>query len=169
MTIYDMVRANMPNAKNKGEGVMWTSLKRLSDVLVPMMDAHPEEYWALLKGMYYDICGGHYNEMFADWQIAQMYYKDDKGVEHKAPYWTHEKARDIYNTIKSKIPSQYNEWDWDVTLSMIYSDDICMFRKWWEGASDDVLMQKVIEASVNYLADVDDKTNEKIWNRFNNL
>lgn len=146
--------------------MIWVSLKRLSDALAPMMDAHPEEYWHLLKCMYYDMCGGHYNEEFAEWQIYQMYYKDAQGVEHKSPFWTMEKAIEIYKTIKSKIPSQYNEWDFAVTLSMVYSDNICMYKKWWDGASDEILMQKVIDSAVNYLDDSDDKTHEKIWNRF---
>ena len=57
-------------------------------------------------------------------------------------------------------------WDLAVTLEMLYSDNICMYREWWPEANDSVLEAKVIDAAVNYLND-DDDPDGKIWKRFN--
>lgn len=151
----------------KGEKVMWQATKRISDFIKPMKETNPNEYWGLIKDTYADMCGNHYNEDFAIWEIEQMYFKDKKGEVHHAPHWNKEQYKKTYDANKSRLKnSSYNVWDFAVTLEMIYSDNICMYKEWWENASDAQLEEKVADAVVNYLND-DDDTDGKIWCRFN--
>ena len=164
MNYYDLIKEY---GSGKGEKVMWETTKIMSDFLRPMKDAHPEKYWKLLKDTYAAMCGPHYMENFAMWQIEQMHYKDKKGEVHHAPHWTKAQYKVAYDAIKPKLKnSAYNIWDVAVTLEMLYSDNICMYREWWSGASESDLDNKVIDATINYLND-DDDLEGKIWHRFN--
>ena len=164
MNYYDLLKEY---ATGKGEKTMWITAQRVSDFIKPMKEAHPDKYWKFMKDTYADMCGKHYNENFAMWQIEQMHFKDKKGEVHHAPHWTKDQYKSAYESIKSKLKNpSYNMWDFAVTLEMLYSDNICMYREWWADATNEILEKKVVEASVNYLND-DDDADGKIWKRFN--
>lgn len=163
MTIYDIVSKY---GKGKGESQMWESVKYISDFIEPMKNSHKEEYWKFIKGLYASIAGKHYNEEFAEWQVEQMYFIDRTGNMHKAPYWTKETIKEIYERVKSKIPAVYNCWDFYVTLNMIKSDNYCMLKEWFP--EEESLDEKLIEMAVNYLNDKDAPyPDTKIWCYFN--
>ena len=164
MEYYDLLKEY---ATGKGEKVMWITLQRVSEYIKPMKDTDPQGYWKLVKDTYSDMCGLHYNEYFGMWQIEQMHFKDKKGETHRAPHWTKDQYKMAYESVKSKIKNpSYNMWDLAVTLEMLYSDNICLYKEWWPDATQEILDTKVVEASVNYLND-DDDTEGKIWKRFN--
>lgn len=163
MTIYDIVSKY---GKGKGESQMWDSVKYISDFIEPMKNSHKEEYWRFIKGLYASIAGKHYNEEFAEWQVEQMYFEDKKGNIHKAPYWTKDKIKEVFETIKNKIPSTYNCWDFYVTLNMIKSDNYCMLKDWFP--NEEELDSKFIDMAINFLNDIDYENNKcKIWSYFN--
>ena len=164
MNYYDLLKEY---ATGKGEKAMWASAHRVSEYIKPMKETDPEGYWKLIKDTYADMCGKHYNEDFAMWQIEQMHFTDKRGEVHHAPHWNKSQYKSAYDSVKSKIKnSHYNMWDFAVTLEMLYSDNICMYKEWWADATQEILEQKVIEASINYLND-DDDADGKIWKRFN--
>lgn len=163
MNYYDLIKEY---GKGKSEPVMWAVTKRVSDFLEPFENSHPREYWGLIKDTYSLMCGPHYNECFASWQIEQMYYKDKAGTTHQSPHWTKAQYKEAFELIRPKLKSaNYNCWDVAVTLEMLYSDNICMYRSWWPGATEKELETKVAEAAINYLND-DDDSEGKIWHRF---
>ena len=164
LTIYDITKDNIAKIKGNDEA-MWKAVKMLSDKICYDCKMTDEEYWAMLKEYYTIMAGCHFNENFAKWQIDQMYYIDMKGIRHDSPHWTMAQLEEVYNSVKPKIKNDYNKYDFAVTMEMMYSDNICMYRQWWPDADDSVLTQKVIDASINYLNDTDD-TNGKIWKRF---
>ena len=164
MNYYDLIKEY---GAGKGEKVMWASTQMVSDYIKPMKHSDPEGYWKLMKDTYAIMCGKHYNEEFAMWQIGEMHFKDKKGEVHHAPHWTVEQYKAAYESVKSKIKnSAYNMWDFAVTIEMLYSDNYCMYKEWWPDAPDRVIEGKVIEAAINYLND-DDDIEGKIWKRFN--
>ena len=73
MDYYDLIKTY---GAGKGEKVMWMATKRISDFIEPMKEANKEAYWKMIKSTYADMCGPHYNEEFAMWEIEQMYFKD---------------------------------------------------------------------------------------------
>lgn len=164
MNYYELIKEY---GANKGEKAMWVATKMVSDYIKPMNGSDPEGYWRLMKDTYAAMCGKHYNEEFAMWQIENMHFKDKKGEVHHAPHWTKSEYKSAYESMKSKLRnSNYNMWDFAVTIEMIYSDDYCLYKEWWPDASQEVIESKVVDAAINYLND-DDDTDGKIWKRFN--
>ena len=155
-------------ARAKGltsEKIMNASIADVEDLLKQIKEAHPDLYWKFIKRQHEHLFGCHYNENFGMWRIEQMHYKDKQGVVHHAPHWTKDQHKAAYDSVKSKIPSTYNMYDFAVVLEMLWSDDICLFRTWGPEATDAQLEGKVGEAAVNYLND-DDDPDCKIWHRF---
>lgn len=155
-------------ARAKGltsEKIMNASIADVQKLLGKVKEDNEALYWWFIKRQHERMFGCHYNEAFGVWRIEQMHYKDKAGSVHHAPHWTKDQYMTAYESVKSKLSSAYNCWDFAVTLEMLYSDNICMYRAWWEGATEEQLEAKVVEAAVNYLND-DDDPDGKIWHRF---
>lgn len=155
-------------AKAKGltsEKIMNASIADVQELLGKVKEEHEPLYWWFIKRQHEHLFGCHYNEAFGMWRIEQMHYKDKAGAVHHAPHWTKDNYKSVYEAVKGKLPATYNCWDLAVTLEMLYSDNICMYRTWWPEATEDVLEGKVVDAAVNYLNDDDDQ-DCKIWHRF---
>ena len=167
MTYYDLIKKY---GAGKGEQAMWASTKRVSDYLTSLKDTNPKEYWKLLKATYADMCGKHFDEHFAKWQIEQMYYTDKEGRKHYAPYWNDDDMKKVYEANKSKLETNaYNMWDFAVTMNMIKSDNCILLHKWFPNASDDEMLSRLIDLSVNWLNDKDNPFGDgvKVWCYFN--
>lgn len=161
MKIIDLVKKY---GVGKGESAMWKSIEYISDVLEPMKKTNPEQYWKIVKGMYASMVGEHYNEEFAEWRVEQMYYEDKNGGKHKAPYWSQEKIKHIYEENKHRIPSEYNCWDFYVTMNMVKSDHYCMLKDWFPNTSEEEMNNKLVCMTINYLNDADAPyAKTKIW------
>lgn len=164
MKLYDLIKKY---GSGKGESTMWKSVKFLSDAIEPMKDAHPEKYWQIVKGTYASMNGKHFNEEFAEWQVEQMHFTDKNGNLHKAPYWSADKVKTIYEAHKSRIPD-YNCWDFYVTMNMVKADNYCMLKMWFPNTNEDELDSKLAEMAINYLTDPDaPHLKTKIWSYFN--
>ena len=156
--IYDIIKTY---GKGKGEDTMRRSVKALSDSLRHKLA--PEDYNLVERDIYRSMAGGHYNEQFAKEDVEKMYYEQG-GVRHYAPYWTDDQISSVYNNVKSELPSGYNLWDFYVAINMIKSDCCNLYKRWWAGASEGELEQKVVEATVNYFNDPDNPYGtEKVW------
>lgn len=167
MDYYDLIKTY---GAGKGEKVMWMATKRISDFIEPMKEANKEAYWKMIKSTYADMCGPHYNEEFAMWEIEQMYFKDKNGEIHHSPRWTKAQYKAVYDANRMKLNDQsYNMWDFAVTLEMMAADNHCLYMSWWPEISNDDLDKKFIESAINYLNDDDEKDHGKIWERFNGV
>lgn len=165
VTIYDVIRDNYAKVKNN-DSIMWETTKMVSDALGPMMDSDPEKYWKLIKDMYAVMCGDHFNENFAEWEVSEMYHKDKQGAMHKGQHWSIDQTDSVFEKMRSKFSNTYNKYDWYVTMNMMYHDNYCMYKEWWPDAAEDVLTLKIAESSANYLADIDAEDG-KIWRYLN--
>ena len=160
--IYDIIKTY---GEGKGESTMWRSVRAISDELKDMLT--PEDYCHMERVVYSSIAGGHYNEEFAKADVKKMYYTRNN-MKMSAPYWTDEQVMQVYNSVKGEIPNAYNMWDFYVALNMTKADNCNLFRKWWQGASDEEVEKRIIEATVNWLNDTDNPYGtEKIWSYLN--
>ena len=165
MNYYELIKKY---ATGKGEKAMWAATKRVSDFLENIKEEQESHYWRFIKDTYADMCGPHFNEEFGEWQIEQMFYKDNMGMPHHAPNWTKEQYRASYEQYKGKLKdSSYTCWDWAVAIEMMYTDNHCLLKKWFPSATDEELKNKAIEMALVYLNDDDDAEDGKIWRRFN--
>lgn len=92
----------------------------------------------------------HYNELLADCQIRQMSFEDNKGVQHKAPYYTKDEALSIYEVVRNEV-RPYNQWDFSVVLNMVYADNYSLLKKWFPDYSEAQLLDKIVDLAVNWL------------------
>ena len=152
--------------EGKGADVMWKSVDMISEVLDEKLT--PAEMECLEKKMYAMMQGEHYDEYFAKKQVANMYYTDEKGEKRYAPYWADDQVKQVWAAYKAKIAGGVNFWDFYVALNMIASDNYVLFRSWWPDAVDNLLTQRIAEATVNWLND-EDATNRdtRIWDYLN--
>lgn len=165
MNYYDLIKQY---GTGKGETVMWAATKRVSEYLEGLKEKEPERYWALIKETYEDMCGPHFNEEFAKWQIEQMYFKDMNGEVHYAPNWSAQQYKNSFEMHKHKIRNKkYNCWDWAVAVEMEYTDNHCMLKRWFPDATEEDIKAKAMEMAVNFLNDDDDEEDGRIWNYFN--
>ena len=156
-TIYDLIKEH---SNGKGEDTMWKSTQIISDAVEHSM---PED---AKKKLYNDLfglmSGGHYNEEMADADVEKMYYIDDAGEKHYAPYLTAPVVKEEYDKVAPKIPA-YNEWDFYVTLHMVVSDYHNLLNKWFPDEPQEERVGKYVELAVNWLADDDQPATDRIW------
>lgn len=158
MTLYELVKTY---GSGKGEDMMWKTLSAVSGAIEHSMPE--QEKNDLLRNVYGEISGGHYNEDMAKEDIEKMYYQDRSGEKHYAPYWPSGMVREIYDSVKNEI-KPYNACDFNVTMNMIASDYWPLWDKWFPGMREDDRNQKTVEAAVAWLRDPDAKhPDTKIW------
>jgi hypothetical protein len=162
MDVYSILKDGF---RGEGSDKMWCITRILSDAIEEYV---PEKQGDILKTkIHYSVKGGHFDEGFADTAISRLYYISPDGVKHQAPYWDESEVRPIYNSVKSKIPS-YNFYDFYVTLNMVKSDNCNKLRRWFPQATDEEILDKLVEEAVNYLDDEDNPYGtEKIWRYLN--
>lgn len=156
--LYDIIKAN---STGKGESTMWQSVDIISEFLTDKLSENDmEELSAKIYGV---MSGGHYNEEFAAMDVKKMYYLDKSNRRHAAPYWTEPQIHTMYERVRGRISSQYNFYDFYVTFNMIASDNWCLIQNWWPSITNEEILNKVCDLTVNWLSDEDWPTTSKIW------
>ena len=162
MDIYNILKEGL---RGEGSDKMWCTTKILSDAIEQYVPDKQKD--GIKTKVYYSTFGGHFNRDFANAAISKFYYVDLSGVKHQAPYWTESEVKNIYDTVRIKIPA-YNLYDFEVTLNMVKSDNCNKLIKWFPDADKDELLEKLVEEALNYLDDEDNPYgNEKIWKYLN--
>lgn len=160
---YDMVKANYNKLRND-EGIMWENIKMWDKHLEEMREHHPDMYWEIMRRTHEMIYGKHFDEEYAKWQVKQMRHKGDDGKEYKGEHWSLEQTNDVLAKQRSKVPAEYNEFDFYVALNAQYHDTICVAKKYF---NDDVMAGTYIidEAIAVWFNDSDWPTG-KVWEYF---
>lgn len=162
MDVYSILKEGL---KGEGSNKMWCVTKVLSDAVNDFVPEKQKE--SLMTKVYYSVSGGHFDKGFADRAISKFYYVSPDGMKHQAPYWTEDEVKTVYEGIKSKIPA-YNFYDFEVALNMIKSDNCNKLRKWFPQATDEEIMSKLVDETLNYLDDADNPYGtEKVWKYLN--
>lgn len=162
MTLYEFTKKY---GSGKGEGMMWKTVDVISKAVEESM---PEEKrMELVREIYEEMTGGHYDETFAMEDIAKMYYTDRSDKKHYAPYWSVSTMEEVYNGIKSEI-HEYNFWDFAVALNMEASDKWLLLERWYPNMTEQERNAKLVDLAVNFLKDEDAKhPDSKIWHYLN--
>ena len=156
-TIYELIKKH---AKGKGEDTMWKSTAIISDAIETSMPKDAK--CKLYDDLYVLLSGGHYDEEMAKADVEKMYYIDEMGEKRYGPYLDITATNELYRKAKSVLPA-YNEWDFYVTLHMIVSDNYNLIMKWFPNSTPDERTAKFFDMAVNWLADQDWPSNDRIW------
>ena len=160
-TIYELIHSH---SEGKGEGIMWDSVKAISDAVETSMPKAAAN--RLKKDIYAMMCGGHFNEYFAKDAVSKMYYEDENGEARYAPYWTEATVRELYESHKSEVEG-YNFWDFFVALHFVASNNHALIMRWFPDESSDDREGRYVEMTINYLCDADWPTKTKVWDNLN--
>ena len=68
------------------------------------------------------------------------------------PYFSYDEVKNEYEKVAHLIPD-YNQWDFAVTMNLVYSNHIDLVRKW--SRSEDSVIHKITDLSVSFLCDED--------------
>ena len=150
----------------KGESMMWDTVAIISDAVeASMPDAEKD---ALERKIYGKMSDGHYNEHYALKDVEKMTYREPKtGMVRRAPYWTSDTIRSIYESLKGDLRG-YNCWDFYVTLNMIAAKNTALLEKWFPQMDQKERDGKLVELAVNWLNDdANPYGNSKIWGYLN--
>ena len=159
MTLYELTNKY---GKGKGEGTMWSTIRIVSDAVESGMDEKATHN--LMRKVYGIMSDGHYNEEYSLEDVSKMYYEDEKGQEHYAPYWTVPQVKAVYESVSKMIPSEYNFWDFYVVLQMQKSDLYPLYHEWFPEATPDALDKRFVDSAVHWLNDKDaPHAGKKIW------
>lgn len=127
--------------------------------------ADEDELRKLYKDIYGVISDGHYDRYFAEDAIKKMYYEDEDGNKHHAPFFKEEEIDDAFDEHKDDI-SDYTIYDLAVTMNMLRSDNARFLEKYAHSESEKKEM--VVNMAVEYLQDPDAPyPKSKVWRYLN--
>ena len=90
-----------------------------------------------------------------------MWYEDDNGDKHYAPFFTVEEVKEVFDLNKDEI-SDYTIYDLAVTMNMLRSDNNRFLEKYASGESGKKEM--ISTMAIEYLQDPDaPHPTNKIW------
>lgn len=147
-------RKMVDSAKAAGvtnEKMMWESIDSFSDLLEEIREAHPQMYWDFMRKQHGIMHRGHYDEMFAMYDVSKLEYTDKTGMKKKGAHWTMEQIETA--TAGMKFPADVTKWDKYVAFNAAYADLCKVF--------DDGDILKAGHAF--YFADEDWGSDTKIW------
>nr|DAP37228.1 MAG TPA: hypothetical protein [Crassvirales sp.] len=122
--------------------------------------------WEIMCNIHEKIKGPHFDEVYGEWQVEEMYHIDGKGNKITSHMFTPEDAKKIYDKRVRNINSNITVWDVYVALNAQYHDNIVLYEKWFGNISEDEMKEKIIEATiVNWFEDVD-ADDDKVWEYF---
>ena len=161
MTIQEMIRQH---AKGKGEDTMWESVRRISEFVEAHKESDHESYEDLKKDLYSMIVGCHFDENWGRKQIAEMFFVDDNGKKHYGPFWTDGLMASAYERVGKHVPNGYSEWDFYVTLNMMYADFVHVLEEWFKTKSAEDLLYQCSDMAVAWMDDPDSQyADGKVW------
>lgn len=153
MNYYDMLKAAQKNG-TANEKTMWQSVASVSALLDEIKDSHKDLYWSFMREQYGIMSGGHYDKIWADYDVSQMYSTNKEGKKWQGAYWTIEQIEDA--TKDKTFPVGTTKWDKFVAFNAAKHD--------WGKSFDDDMILKI--AYCFYFADEDfgKDRGSKIWN-----
>lgn len=119
MNYLDMVKSAQ-NGGKFNEKQMWQSIGSVSDLLEEIKDSHNDLYFRFMREQAGIMNGGHYDKIWADYDVSQISYTDGNGKSHTGAYWTCDQIEDA--TKGMTFPSGTTKWDKFVAFNSFFSD-----------------------------------------------
>lgn len=107
-----------------------------------------------------------FDEVYATYQVDNMYHTDNKGNKITSPMFIPIDVRKLYDKKFKSINSNITFWDVYVALNAQYHDNIELYKEWFGEDNIENIKNKIIESAiVNWFED-EDAGIEKVWNYF---
>lgn len=113
-----------------------------------------------------EMFGIYKSQVYATYQVDNMYHTDNKGNKITSPMFTPIDVRKLYDKKFKSINSNITFWDVYVALNAQYHDNIELYKEWFGEDNIENIKDKIIESAiVNWFED-EDAGIEKVWNYF---
>lgn len=138
----------------------------ISNIDAGNSNLNEEEMEELVKTLSVLNRGKHFDEVYATYQVDNMYHTDNKGNKITSPMFTPIDVRKLYDKKFKSINSNITFWDVYVALNAQYHDNIELYKEWFGEDNIENIKDKIIESAiVNWFED-EDAGIEKVWNYF---
>jgi hypothetical protein len=139
-------------AMRGGDSKVIAESEELVEKAFDYLKEHDEQYYhCLVREMHEIVNGPHYDEVFAEEDVAKLRYTDAAGNEHKGPHWT--KAQITSATSAFDFPKGTTDCDKYVAFNAAYAD---FSKKFTEAQILDI-------AYLFFFKDEDWKGSGKVW------
>lgn len=153
--------------------VSLTDIMAAITCLYPAMDKLEEKdtktFWCAMKKFHEHIKGCHFNEMYAIYQVSNMYHTKKNGIVYKGEIYTIEEAKKVYEKYVRTIDNSYTYWDVYVALNAQYHDYTRLYEEWYSDESKEDLDNKIVTSAINFWFKDEDAGSGKVWNYFKNI
>lgn len=151
MDYKSLVESAVKNGGN--EKAMWASVDVTNEIMGYLQEKDPAMYNCFMRKSYEAMHGKHYNQYFAEQDVAKIHYTDIEGKEHHRAYWTVEQIKEATVAAGYKFPAGTTDWDKFVAFNAAYAD----FSKKFDEK------QILCIGYLFFFADEDWKSDGKIW------
>lgn len=152
--------------KRISKAYAWNIICRFKDIVENKNDKDNEMFWCIMKDIHEELRGKHFDEVYATYQVDNMYHTDNKGNKITSPMFTPIDVRKLYDKKFKSINSNITFWDVYVALNAQYHDNIELYKEWFGEDNIENIKDKIIESAiVNWFED-EDAGIEKVWNYF---
>lgn len=158
---YDMVKANFNKLRND-DNVMWGSIEMWDKHLEELREHHPDKYWEMMRNTHEMMYGKHFDKVYAEWEVEQMYHKSPDGKVYKGEHWTMEETTGVMMKYKTKLSPEITPCDFYVALNTEWHAYICWAKEHFPNETD--AENAIIEMAVRFwFMDDDWDGNTKVW------
>lgn len=92
--------------------------------------------------------GKHFDEVYATYQVDNMYHTDNKGNKITSLMFTPIDVRKLYDKKFKSINSNITFWDVYVALNAQYHDNIELYKEWFGEDNIENIKDKIIESAI---------------------
>ncbi len=109
-----------------------------------------ECFWKFMRRVHTVLCGPHYNQEFAMWDISMLTWTNRKGEKKTGAYWTLDQVEEASKSLS--FPSGTTKYDKYVAFNVFYSDMSTMM-------SD----EQILSAAYKFFFADEDAPAGKVW------
>lgn len=129
-------------------GTAWNIICRFKDIVENKNDKDNEMFWCIMKDIHEELRGKHFDEVYATYQVDNMYHTDNKGNKITSPMFTPIDVRKLYDKKFKSINSNITFWDVYVALNAQYHDNIELYKEWFGEDNIENIKDKIIESAI---------------------
>lgn len=154
------------NVNNISTETLMNAVSSLYPALNVVEHDNPKMFWKAMRKFHECIKGKHFNEMYARYQVDEMYHVTKSGTTCKGEMYSAETAKHIYEKRIRNIANSYNCWDVYVAINAQYHDYVELFKEWNPTIIDSELKEKIIASAISFWFKDDDAEDGKVWDYF---
>lgn len=150
---YKKMIENARRTGNWSEKTMLESVDSIGAMLECVKKTDPQTYWRFMREQAGIVLGGHYDQAWAEYDVAQIAYTDKEGRKHTGAYWTCEQVEEA--TKAMSFPSGTTKYDKWVGFNSFHADTCKVL-------SDEQILKAAFQF---YFADEDwpKENGSKVW------